>query len=80
MPETQQTSTKTAPAVSHGGGNDGDHDRFAHYIKKQSFDSAVFDGAEVEALCGKVWVPKHDATRYPICPTCKEIFERLPPE
>jgi len=29
----------------------------------------------VKALCGKIWVPGRNPTRYPICPTCKEIAE-----
>jgi hypothetical protein len=26
-----------------------------------------------------VWVPSRDPKRYPVCPTCKEIYEGLPP-
>ena len=29
------------------------------------------------ALCGKVWIPNRDPSRYPVCPTCKEIRARL---
>jgi Protein of unknown function (DUF3039) len=36
-------------------------------------------GTPVVALCGKVWVPSRDPKRYPVCPTCKEIYEMLPP-
>ena len=36
-------------------------------------------GTPVTALCGKVWVPSRDPKRYPVCPTCKEIYEQLPP-
>ena len=36
-------------------------------------------GTPVTALCGKVWVPSRDPKRYPVCPTCKEIYEMLPP-
>ena len=32
-------------------------------------------GRPVVALCGKVWVPKHDPKNYPVCPECKRIFE-----
>jgi hypothetical protein len=35
-------------------------------------------GTPVTALCGKVWVPSRDPKRYPVCPTCKEIYEQLP--
>jgi len=36
-------------------------------------------GTPVTALCGKVWVPSRDPKRYPVCPTCKEIYGMLPP-
>jgi hypothetical protein len=69
-----------APAVapSHGG-NDGDHDTFAHYVTKVQWDAAYLTGRPATALCGKKWVPTKDAERYPVCPECKEIFESLPP-
>lgn len=56
----------------------GDHERFAHYVKKDKIvESAVLGGAVV-ALCGKVWVPSRDPKKFPVCPECKEIFEGLP--
>ncbi len=57
----------------------GDHERFAHYVRKDKIvESAVMGGAVV-ALCGKVWVPGRDPGKFPVCPECKEIFEGLPP-
>ncbi len=56
----------------------GDHERFAHYVKKDKIvESAVLGGAVV-ALCGKVWVPGRDPGKFPVCPECKEIYEGLP--
>jgi hypothetical protein len=58
----------------------GDHERFAHYVKKDKIvESAVLGGAVV-ALCGKVWVPNRDPGKFPVCPECKEIYEGLPPD
>jgi hypothetical protein len=34
-------------------------------------------GTPVVALCGKVWVPSRDGTKFPVCPECKEIWEGL---
>jgi len=31
----------------------------------------------VVALCGKIWVPKHDPSQYPVCPDCKRIYEEM---
>ena len=56
---------------------DGDHDRFAHYVKKGDIVKSAVEGTPVEALCGKVWIPDRDPKRYPVCPTCKEILAQL---
>lgn len=65
---------------------DGGHERMTHIVLegfKPSEDEFVAIGNSVvegminnmavKALCGKVWVPKNNPERYPICPTCKEI-------
>jgi hypothetical protein len=57
----------------------GDHDRFAHYVRKEKIVESAVSGTPVVALCGKVWVPNRDPGRFPVCPECKEIYERLPP-
>ena len=53
----------------------GDHDRFAHYAKKADVSRAYVTGEAIVALCGKKWVPTRDPSRYPVCPTCKELKE-----
>ena len=35
-------------------------------------------GTPVIALCGKVWVPSRDPSRYPVCPECKRLFDLGP--
>lgn len=55
----------------------GDHDRFAHYVRRDRITQATLDGTPVIALCGKVWVPGRDPGKYPVCPECKEIYEGL---
>ena len=57
----------------------GDHERFAHYVKKEKILESALSGDPVVALCGKVWVPGRDPGRFPVCPTCKEILGQLPP-
>ena len=54
--------------------DDGDHERFSHYVAKDKLTAALVEGTPVVALCGKVWVPSRDPGRYPVCPTCKEIW------
>lgn len=40
---------------------------------------AMVNGTPVVALCGKVWVPSRNPERFPVCPTCKEIWESMKP-
>jgi hypothetical protein len=59
--------------------DDGDHDRFAHYVKKGKIVESAISGKAVRALCGKKWVPSRDPEKFPICPVCKEIYAGLRP-
>ena len=55
----------------------GDHDRFAHYVKKEQILESAVTGKPVIALCGKVWVPGRDPEKFPVCPDCKKIYDRM---
>lgn len=55
----------------------GDHERFAHYVRKEKILESALTGEPVVALCGKVWVPGRDPKKFPVCPVCKEIYEGL---
>lgn len=55
----------------------GDHERFAHYVRKEKIMESAMSGKPVVALCGKVWVPGRDPNKFPVCPVCKEIYEGL---
>jgi hypothetical protein len=57
----------------------GDHERFAHYVRKEKILESALSGAPVVALCGKVWVPGRDPKKFPVCPVCKEIYAGLRP-
>jgi adenylate kinase family enzyme len=61
------TDLLTRPEVED---DEGSHDRFAHYIKKDKVVESAVTGKAVRALCGKKWVP--------ICPACKAIYDSLP--
>ena len=70
-----QTVTDARPETSFG---DGDHERFAHYVKKNTIVESAVTGTPVIALCGKVWVPGRDPQRFPVCPACREIYGQIP--
>jgi len=57
--------------------DDGDHDRFAHIVRKDDQMKGYVMGEAVTALCGKVWIPSRDPDRYPVCPACKERLGQI---
>lgn len=56
---------------------DGDHERFSHYVPRETLTEAMVMGTPCVALCGKVWVPSRDPERFPVCPDCKDIWEQM---
>ncbi len=69
------TVEETRPLPSRG--DDGDHERFSHYVPKSTLMQAMVEGTPVRALCGKLWVPSRDPQRFPVCPECRERWESL---
>ncbi len=67
--------TTTTPSTTDGG----DHDKFAHYVKKDKITESAVTGTAVRALCGKKWVPTRKPDDFPVCPDCKRIYDRLRP-
>ena len=55
----------------------GDHERFAHYVRKNKIMESALSGKPVIALCGKVWTPGRDPKKFPVCPICQEIYNGL---
>jgi hypothetical protein len=58
--------------------DDGDHEKFAHYVEKDKIVESAVTGAPVKALCGKKWIPNRDPSKFPICPECEAIHAGLP--
>ncbi|MEP6480195.1 MAG: DUF3039 domain-containing protein [Rhodoglobus sp.] len=56
---------------------EGDHEKFSHYAPKNKIMESALTGKPVLALCGKLWVPTRDPEKFPVCPTCKEIYDGL---
>jgi hypothetical protein len=73
LDEREQTAQREEFAYE-----DGDEERFAHYVRKEQIAAAAIEGIPAIALCGKLWVPVKDPSRFPVCPRCKEIYESLP--
>lgn len=58
---------------------DGDHERFSHYVPKDKIVESAVTGKPVRALCGKKWTPSRNPDRFPVCPDCKRIYEMMQP-
>lgn len=56
---------------------DGDHERYSHYVQKNKIMGSALSGKPVIALCGKVWTPGRDPEKFPVCPACKEIYAEM---
>jgi hypothetical protein len=69
----EDTQQDTRPVST----DDGDHERFSHYVPKDKLTEAMVNGTPVIALCGKVWVPSRDPQKFPVCPDCKEIWQSM---
>ncbi|MFY9263530.1 MAG: DUF3039 domain-containing protein [Actinomycetaceae bacterium] len=54
-----------------------DAERYAHYVRKDRMTQSAVEGGPVVALCGKIWTPVRNPDKYPICPTCKAIYEQI---
>lgn len=67
----EREDTRVQPQVQ----EPGDHERFSHYAHKDKIMEAMVLGSPCVALCGKVWVPSRDPQKFPVCPTCKAIYE-----
>lgn len=86
-PESMPPAPLESPGLSGGtlleerplySNEDGDHERFAHYVEKDKILESALSGDPVKALCGKVWVPGRDPSKFPICPDCEKIHASLP--
>ncbi len=67
------SDTLTRPQVTDGG----DHDKFAHYVRKTKITESAVTGQAVTAICGKKWVPTRKPDDFPVCPDCKKIYDQL---
>lgn len=55
----------------------GDHDRFSHYASKEDIARSAMTRTPIIALCGKKWTPRRNPEKYPVCPDCKDAYEKL---
>jgi hypothetical protein len=69
LPETREQGTDTTGD---------DTPKMFHYVKKNKVAESAVTGSMVVALCGETFpVTKSAKPGSPVCPKCKEIFEKL---
>ena len=76
-PAEQRSSTDVLEREVRSEAQPGDHERYAPYVRKEKILESAVSGKPVIALCGKVWVPGRDPSKFPVCPVCKRIYEGL---
>lgn len=77
VPTIERTTTEKPSIVTDVDTNTGDHDTFAHIVRKNDATEATVMGTPITALCGKTWVPCRDPERYTICEACKKVLAEL---
>jgi hypothetical protein len=73
MTETEATTLKK-PETRTGRG---DSDKVAHIVMRDDQMRGYVIGDQIEALCGKVWVPSRDFQGLPVCEPCKTERDRI---
>lgn len=73
MNTSTESDTLTRPDTTDGG----DHDKFAHYVRKNEITESAVTGTAVTAICGKKWIPTRLPDEFPVCPDCKRIYDQL---
>lgn len=57
---------------------EGDHEKMTHIVTPASaVTEAYITGKPVRALCGKLWTPTRDPSKFPRCPTCDEVLAEI---
>ena len=76
-PATQGSTSTLERSETRQATQPGDNERYAHYVPKDRILASAMSGEPVIALCGKIWLPTRDPSRFPVCPACKEIYAEM---
>lgn len=78
QPETDTAGSLLVEERTEFAFEDGDHEKFSHYVDKNALMEATVFKKPCVALCGKKWVPTRDGMKFPVCPDCKAIYDGIP--
>ena len=49
----------------------------AHYARSEDIVRATVTGEPIQALCGAVFVPTRDPSRFPVCEPCQKVMAQI---
>lgn len=49
----------------------------AHIGRREDITRAYVTGEAITALCGVVFVPTRDPSRYPVCQACEQVLKAI---
>lgn len=54
-----------------------DEPEVAHYARSEDIARASVTGEPIQALCGVLFVPTRDPSRFPVCEPCAAILAQI---
>jgi hypothetical protein len=49
----------------------------AHYARSEDIMRASVTGEPIQALCGALFVPTRDPSRFPVCEPCQRVMAQI---
>lgn len=57
--------------------NNGDHDKFQHYFRREAISKNLLEGTPMTALCGKTVKSQVDPKGLTVCPECQRWMDEI---
>ena len=57
--------------------DNGDHDKYKHYIYKEGLGANILEGAPLRTLCGRTIGQQVDPNGRTLCPECEDMMENV---
>jgi hypothetical protein len=49
----------------------------AHYARSEDITRASVTGEPIQALCGALFVPTRDPSKFPVCEPCQQVLGQI---
>lgn len=57
--------------------NNGDHDKYKHYVYKAGLGANILEGTPLRTLCGRTIGQQVDPKGKTLCPECEDMMENV---